>query len=176
MAMYDLCEICGGFCVAPRHEPVGCQELPDCLAIPCPFCGSKQVSSQEDSQTAGKWGFVGCGCGARGPDVRTGYDFTPRAEWRADAVSQWNLCLTIPSEGLGRQQALASEIECILTRLPVRDCVDIGGELDCGRIREAAREIAAFVTKAQAARSPAASKTLEALVQAHEDLKAKGKR
>lgn len=96
--VYDLCEICGGIRVAARHEPIGCQELPDCLAIPCPFCGSKQVSTQEDSQTGGKWGFVGCGCGARGPDVRTGYDFTPRAEWRADAVSQWNLALTIPSD------------------------------------------------------------------------------
>lgn len=123
--MYDLCEICGGICVAPRHEPVGCQELPDCLAIPCPFCGSKQVSTQEDSQTGGKWGFVGCGCGARGPDVRTGYDFTPRAEWRSDAVSGWNLALSIPKDPTARQ--------------------------------------------------PDATQMLKALVQVHEDLKARGK-
>ena len=49
----------------------------------------------EVDETQGfKWGGVSCGdCGARGPEVRTGYYIDPgpkRTEWEADAVEEWN--------------------------------------------------------------------------------------
>lgn len=116
MAMEDVCEICGGDCAAANPPVIDCPKMveadtrrlassrpaphADPLAVPCPFCGGKRASTQLDETTGGKWGFVGCGCGARGPDVRTGYDSSPQAQWRADAVSEWNLSLTIPREGL----------------------------------------------------------------------------
>lgn len=57
---------------------------------PCPFCGATDglwfclVPSH-------KWGFVRCSnCGAQGPEVRTGYDTSEDAPWRADAEREWN--------------------------------------------------------------------------------------
>jgi Lar family restriction alleviation protein len=58
--------------------------------LPCPFCGA----FGDDLHTAtvdggGKWGLIECGsCGARGPDVRTGYEDAPM--WRDDAIAEWN--------------------------------------------------------------------------------------
>jgi hypothetical protein len=64
--------------------------MPDLLA--CPFCG--QIPDQPDCYrvpdgTGGKWGRVECGCGACGPDVRTGY-YTTVDRWAADAAQEWN--------------------------------------------------------------------------------------
>lgn len=56
---------------------------------PCPFCGS---TPSEDSHTLTdggfKYGAIACGCGAIGPDVRTGYKQWP--EWKEAAVAEWN--------------------------------------------------------------------------------------
>jgi len=58
----------------------------------CPFCGKVFVNPPEPSYVtdgSGKWGAIECGmCGARGPDVRTGYKLF--AEWRDEAVKAWN--------------------------------------------------------------------------------------
>lgn len=56
---------------------------------PCPFCGD---TPGEDSYTLTdggfKYGAISCGCGAIGPDVRTGYKDWP--EWKDAAVEEWN--------------------------------------------------------------------------------------
>ena len=57
----------------------------------CPFCGSDNTSTHQDMEVAGKWGYAMCGtCGARGPEVRTGYDESLTAPWRDEAVGLWN--------------------------------------------------------------------------------------
>lgn len=61
-------------------------------AKPCPFCGDAIDVENEghfgykDGGT--KWGAVVCGCGALGPDVRTGY--APWKIWRESALKEWN--------------------------------------------------------------------------------------
>ena len=58
---------------------------------PCPFCGETPNTESEISfPTNGgfKWGTLQCGCGARGPDVRT--DYRPWTEWREKAIGKWN--------------------------------------------------------------------------------------
>jgi Lar family restriction alleviation protein len=57
---------------------------------PCPFCGSSAEYIKPVTDTpAGKWGYMECGnCGARGPDVRTGY--RPPDHWEDEAIVQWN--------------------------------------------------------------------------------------
>lgn len=58
----------------------------------CPFCGKCFVDPLKPSygtDGSGKWGFIECGqCGARGPEVRTGYE--PFPDWRDEAVKEWN--------------------------------------------------------------------------------------
>ena len=55
---------------------------------PCPFCGDTCASCQA---TGAKWGAVVCGnCGARGPEVRTGYDISENAPWHDQAYKEWN--------------------------------------------------------------------------------------
>jgi len=58
--------------------------------LPCPFCGGKDDDLRAHSTDgSGKWGFIECmPCGARGPDIRTGY--TDEPEWRDRAISEWN--------------------------------------------------------------------------------------
>lgn len=57
---------------------------------PCPFCGETCAATQIDGNQGDKWGGVVCGCGAQGPEVRTGYDDSADAEWRQSAIEQWN--------------------------------------------------------------------------------------
>lgn len=58
---------------------------------PCPFCGGTSGSTRPDPEQGDKWGFAEClGCGARGPEVRTGYDTSFAAPWRAEAIAAWN--------------------------------------------------------------------------------------
>ena len=55
----------------------------------CPFCGLRETRAIADPNQGGKWGFIECpGCGARGPDVRTGYG--PIAHWHSAAIEEWN--------------------------------------------------------------------------------------
>lgn len=60
---------------------------------PCPFCGdvTRQPECYVIDQSQGmKYGCVQCGCGARGPDVRTAYNDKPDAPWHAAAAAEWN--------------------------------------------------------------------------------------
>lgn len=57
---------------------------------PCPFCGSTNVATYPDQSQGTKWGYAECECGARSPEVRTGYDVSPEAEWRKTAIYAWN--------------------------------------------------------------------------------------
>lgn len=58
----------------------------------CPFCGCRVDVNSETffRQTDGpKWGAVMCGgCGALGPEVRTGY--ADWKIWRESALKEWN--------------------------------------------------------------------------------------
>ena len=58
---------------------------------PCPFCG-ENINYNDPAnfrETDGsKWGAVVCGCGAIGPDVRTGYQ--EYQAWRDNAIKAWN--------------------------------------------------------------------------------------
>lgn len=52
---------------------------------PCPFCGGEGKPALSDGV---KWGCIECDCGARGPDVRTGYG--PVEEWAERAWAEWD--------------------------------------------------------------------------------------
>jgi hypothetical protein len=58
--------------------------------LPCPFCGAvpEQPGCFETEGARAKWGWVACGCGARAPDVRTGYQ--DASHWAQDAANEWN--------------------------------------------------------------------------------------
>jgi Lar family restriction alleviation protein len=60
------------------------------LVKPCPFCGDvKTLRTIADPNQGGKWGYIECGiCGARGPEMRTGY-LDPK-HWRHRAIDEWN--------------------------------------------------------------------------------------
>ncbi|WP_163557524.1 hypothetical protein [Halomonas sp. NO4] len=57
----------------------------------CPFCNSEVDADciEPDESQGFKWGAVVCpGCGAKGPEVRTGHD---RIEhWSDDALDAWD--------------------------------------------------------------------------------------
>jgi len=57
---------------------------------PCPFCGEVPFDKPEyfDTRYGTKWGFVFCGCGCSGPEIRTGYG--KLKEWKQDAIDAWN--------------------------------------------------------------------------------------
>ncbi len=58
---------------------------------PCPFCGETPEYDDAtwfDTDCITKWGFLECACGARGPDIRTGYENLPH--WKDDAIKAWN--------------------------------------------------------------------------------------
>ncbi|WP_435607674.1 Lar family restriction alleviation protein [Pseudomonas knackmussii] len=56
---------------------------------PCPFCGDTPGEDSYALTDGGfKYGAISCGCGAVGPDVRTGYKDWP--EWKDAAVAEWN--------------------------------------------------------------------------------------
>lgn len=58
---------------------------------PCPFCGETTVHTEPDGEQGCKFGAAVCGaCLARGPEVRTDYDESPTAAWRAAAIEAWN--------------------------------------------------------------------------------------
>jgi len=57
----------------------------------CPFCGEVPDVAQDGTFSTVitcKWGQIACGCGAYGPDVRTGYGKI--ADWAAEAIAAWN--------------------------------------------------------------------------------------
>lgn len=57
----------------------------------CPFCGGTDAETEVDKLQGTKWGRVVCrSCGACGEEVRTGYDQSPDAPWRAEAIAAWN--------------------------------------------------------------------------------------
>lgn len=60
--------------------------------LPCPFCTEgKTASTYFDHEQGDKWGYASCdACGARGPEVRTGYSRADNAPWRAEAITAWN--------------------------------------------------------------------------------------
>jgi len=68
---------------------------------PCPFCGGGDVITAVDHEQGSKWGYAGCdACGARCPEVRTGYDTAYDALWRAEAISAWNTRTTPLADAL----------------------------------------------------------------------------
>ena len=74
-------------CRHPMTAPADLLELADL----CPFCGRTGASTEIDSGQGSKWESAFCvHCGARGPDVRTGYDQSPDAHWRQEAIAAWN--------------------------------------------------------------------------------------
>jgi hypothetical protein len=55
----------------------------------CPFCDDVVTKDHCALVDGGyKYGSILCGCGARGPDVRTGYKSAEH--WGADAIKEWN--------------------------------------------------------------------------------------
>ena len=58
---------------------------------PCPFCGATEGFGYHMDQ-GDKWGRVICGCGATGPEVRTGYrqHNDPKEPWGPDAAEEWH--------------------------------------------------------------------------------------
>lgn len=59
--------------------------------MPCWHCEtSDTITTELDEATGHKWGYAACSCGARGPDVRTGYDAGSQAAWRVEAITAWN--------------------------------------------------------------------------------------
>lgn len=69
--------------------------------LPCPFCGSSVINFDNDNR---KWGYVECECGARGPEIRTGYDLSDQAKWRMEAVEKWNKRFDPESEMLKNRE------------------------------------------------------------------------
>ena len=58
---------------------------------PCPFCGYDEIQITVDENQGTKWGRAVCfSCNAVGPEVRTGYDKSFEAPWRAEAAAEWN--------------------------------------------------------------------------------------
>ena len=58
---------------------------------PCPFCGYDKIQITADENQGYKWGRAVCiCCNAVGPEVRTGYDKSFEAPWRAEAAAEWN--------------------------------------------------------------------------------------
>ena len=58
---------------------------------PCPFCGYDKIQITADENQGYKWGRAVCiCCNAVGPEVRTGYDKSFEAPWRAEAKAEWN--------------------------------------------------------------------------------------
>lgn len=56
----------------------------------CPFCAGTTVATHLDETQGTKWGYASCGeCSARGPEVRTKYDCSEQAPWRAQALTEW---------------------------------------------------------------------------------------
>lgn len=59
--------------------------------LPCPWCGETNVSTEIDANQGYKWGYAYCAeCGSRSSEVRTQYDQTAEAPWRAHALKEWN--------------------------------------------------------------------------------------
>ena len=60
--------------------------------IPCPWCGSTRVHTEfEGNHELDKWGYAICSdCSAQTGSIRTQYDASPDAPWRAEAIKEWN--------------------------------------------------------------------------------------
>lgn len=79
-------------------------EMQELKPLPCWHCETADtITTELDALTGYKWGYAACSCGARGPDVRTGYDGGSQAAWRVEAITAWN---TRP-----REAALEAEVE-----------------------------------------------------------------
>ena len=60
--------------------------------IPCPWCNSTRVHTEfEGNHECDKWGYAICSdCSAQTGSIRTQYDASPDAPWRAEAIKEWN--------------------------------------------------------------------------------------
>ena len=60
--------------------------------IPCPWCNSTRVHTEfEGNHGLNKWGYAICSdCSAQTGSIRTQYDASPDAPWRAEAIKDWN--------------------------------------------------------------------------------------
>ena len=66
-------------------------ETQELKPLPCWHCETADtITTELDALTGYKWGYAACSCGARGPDVRTGYDGGSQAAWRVEAITAWN--------------------------------------------------------------------------------------
>ena len=61
---------------------------------PCPWCDTKpnmtdNIATDSGSRAKiGKWAWIECDCGARGPDTRANWGSVP--DWQQDAADAWN--------------------------------------------------------------------------------------
>lgn len=72
---------------------------------PCPFCGETPDANCRQSFTPEvqpKWAFVECSCGARGPEIRTGYKSWQ--VWKVDAIAAWDDRKEVGGEALTSRQ------------------------------------------------------------------------
>jgi hypothetical protein len=60
------------------------------IPLPCPFCGTTPGTDNDyfESNQGTKWGYLVCGCSAKGPEVRTSYQKV--SKWKNDAIEAWN--------------------------------------------------------------------------------------
>jgi hypothetical protein len=57
----------------------------------CPFCRSKSTVPRVEQSQGMKYGYIVClDCFARGPEIRTNYDFDEDAEWYELAENKWD--------------------------------------------------------------------------------------
>lgn len=69
---------------------------------PCPFCGEQCAVLDEDI----KWAGYQPSC----LEVRTGYDSSPDAEWRSEAIAAWNRRAGDSAEVVGEIERLEERL------------------------------------------------------------------
>ena len=108
--------------------------------IPCPWCNSTRVHTEfEGNHECDKWGYAICSdCSAQTGSIRTRYDTSPDAPWRAEAIKDWNtrykpelskvaseppLCITC-DEGIGQFHCNHCDNDYCFTCFPGHACAN----------------------------------------------------
>lgn len=108
-----------------QPRPAAAAARPAASAPGCPFCAGTSVATHLDEAQGTKWGFAACGeCAARGPEVRTGYDCSEQAPWRAQALAEWASRAAISAPATVVERALALARQRIAEALHYPTCWD----------------------------------------------------